>query len=156
MLNYSYLASLLHCLSVGCACTILCKALATRNRTCLEGRCSSDISEDDEPISPWRRWTRMGMTRLFRIWGKNNVLISSLSHSFTQNSTWSQLAGKDDMAKKVFDKLSASFDSKRSIIELPNSIFESKSSRRRFVAMEASFKLWMDDVKLITLHVSSY
>ena len=70
--------------------------------------------------------------------------------------TLSQLAGEDDIARNVLDILSASFEPKSSIREFPNSIFVSMSSRRRCVDIDASFKLWIDDVKLITLEVSSW
>ena len=71
--------------------------------------------------------------------------------------TLSQFAGDDDMAKNVLDILSASFDPKSSIREFPNSIFVSISSRvRRCDDIEASLRLWIDDVKLMTLEVSSW
>lgn len=68
----------------------------------------------------------------------------------------SQLAGDDDMARNVFDNFSASLEPKRSSNDAPVSILSSTSSfLRRCVVMEASLREWIDDVKLMTLDVSS-
>ena len=70
--------------------------------------------------------------------------------------TLSQFAGDDDIARNVLDNFSASFDPKSSRSDAPASALSSTSSLLvRCVVIDASLSECIDDVKLMTLEVSS-
>ena len=95
--SFNTFASLLQCLSVGCACTMLCKLRAARARTGLAG-----LGLAGWAGSRWRSWTRSGMQREPRI--------------------MSQLAGLEDIASRVRDILSMSEHPRRAISEFAASV----------------------------------
>ena len=135
--SFSTLASLLQCLSVGWAWTMLCRARAARALTCRAGRGLSGCAG-----SQWSSWTSRGIQRLLLI--------------------MSQLAGDPDMASRVRDILSTSEQPSRDIRELAASVTRHSAWAELSLFLQALLLVSVSpctlctlEVKLITLAVSS-